>query len=188
MGRIKSASQKLKEATQAKAREDYYAKTKDTVPTTVNPIKRSNFIYASYTLKAGTVQNLFELNCSQKAVDFFGQTDLGLKDPQTAGLNFTAKPRGFSPAMLRAMKGATTPTARKSPWGSRVIKYSADTAGTNQAFYNAPLCVPGGATDVQLVIAKAKIIAATLYGGSALGNNDYARVTFSPEKVNFSLG
>jgi hypothetical protein len=188
MGRIKSASQKLKEATQAKAREDYYAKTKDVVPTTVNPVKRSNFIYASYTFKTATAQELIELNCSQKAVDFFGQTNLGLKDPQTAGLSFVPKPKGFTPAMLKAMKGATTPTARKSPWGSRVIKYSADTAGTNQAFYNAPLCVVGATTDVQAVISKAKIIATGLYGGGTIGNNDYARVTFSPEKGNISLG
>jgi hypothetical protein len=188
MGRIKSASQKLKEATQAKAREDYYAKTKDTVPTTVNPVKRSNFIYASYTLKTGTTQDLFELNCSQKAVDFFGQAALGLKDPQTAGLSFTPKPRGFTPAMIRAMKGATTPTAHKSSWGTRVIKYSSDTTGTSQAFYNAPLCIVTPTADGPLLIAKAKTIAASLYSGGTLGNNDYARVSFSPEKINFSLG
>ena len=86
------------------------------------------------------------------------------------------------------MKGATTPTAHQSAWKSRVIKYSADTTGPNQSFYNAPLCLVSNVADGIAVVAKAKTIATALYAGGTLGNNDYARVTFSPEKGNVSLG
>ena len=78
------------------------------------------------------------------------------------------------------MIGTTTPTAKVSPWGTRVIKYSTATTGTSQAFYAAPISAPSAVVTYDNVDARASTIFTAIKG--TLGDLDYARFYLTAEE------
>jgi hypothetical protein len=181
MGRIKSAAQKLREANIAKARETAIANRAPNTTTTVQRRKTDRYIYRSYSLKNGTTQQLLSMTASAAAVDFFGRTNLGLQAPNTVTDPVISKPDNFKPAMVIAMVGAATPTAKVNGWGSRVIKYSAATENNSQSHYTAPICILSGATTFDAVDAQATGLFNSVK--SKLGNEDYARFYVKAEEL-----
>jgi hypothetical protein len=184
MGRIKSAAQKLREANFAKARETAIAARVPSTSTTVKARKTDRYVYRSYSLKSGTIQQLLSVTASDAAVTFFGRTSLGLQAPSAVTDPVISKPKGFKPAMVKAMVGAATPTAKVSPWGTRVIKYSPTTTGTSQAHYGAPICILSGAATFDAVDAQATGLFSSIT--SKLGSLDYARFYVQPEEFSIS--
>ncbi len=181
MGRIKSAAQKLREANIAKARETALANRPANTATTVQRRKTDRYVYRAYSLKNGANQQLLSLTASAAAVDFFGITNLGLQLPSAVTDPTISKPDNFKPAMVMAMVGAATPTARVNSWGSRVIKYSAATDGNAQSHYSAPICILSGAANFDAVDAQATGLFSSIK--SKLGNEDYARFYVVAEQL-----
>jgi hypothetical protein len=181
MGRIKTAAQKQREAQIALARENYLKNRPANASTTVRSRKTNNYVYRAYSLKSGTNQQLITLLASDAAVAFFTLDGLDLKLPSTVTDPTIARPKNFQPAMIKAMVGATAPTAKVNAWGSRVIKYSAATDGTAQAHYSAPICIETGTTNFDVLDAKAQLLFTSVK--SKLGNEDYARFYLSGEQL-----
>jgi hypothetical protein len=181
MGRRKTAAQIQRQATLVLARENYYRTRPASTLTTVKRREIESYIYASYSLKTGTSSSLFKVPASKAAVDFFGgETALGLRLPASVTDPVASKPRNFVPAQIHAMKGTATPTAKVSPWGSRVIKYSTPTDGTSQAHYNAPISATSPIVTYDNLDARATAVFNAVKG--ALGDLDYARFSLSAEK------
>lgn len=181
MGRRKPVWLQKREYDVAKAREQYYENRTPSQSTTVRKRPTTQVVYGSYLIKSGGTSALFNLSASKSSIEFFnGVTALGLKLPATVTDPVGNAPRNFIPAKVHAMKGDATPTARITPWGSRVIKYSTSTTGDTQAFYSAP--ISGGNTSSTYDVVDGK--ATTLYNGikSSLGDLDYARFYLTPEE------
>jgi hypothetical protein len=186
MSRIKSAAVLERKATLAKAREAYYKNkvvTEANVVTTVKKRPIDTYVYNSYMLKDSTGNSIkMRVNASAAAVTLFGgATALGLVDPATVSASIGKKPKEFTPAQVHAMKGNTTPVARATKWGTRVIKYSTATDGTSQAHYVAP--ISGDATSLFDEVATKS---GTVHNAikSQLGAEDYYRFWLSPEQMN----
>jgi hypothetical protein len=181
MSKIKSAAVKQKEAALALARENYLKNKPANTSTTVKQRKTNAYVYRCYSLKNGADQQLLSLNASDAAVTFFGIADLGLRLPSAVTDPTIRRPKNFKAAMVMAMIGAATPTAKVNAWGSRVIKYSAATTGTSQSHYSAPLCLATGVTNFDLLDTKANALFTSVK--SKLGNEDYARFYLSGEEL-----
>jgi hypothetical protein len=137
MGRRKSVALQKREYDLAVARENYYKNKPASTLTTVKKREIDSRVYASYSLKTGANSMLMKVPVSKPALTLFGgDTALGLRLASAITDPVANKPKNFYPAMVKAMKATSTPTAKVSPWGSRVIKYSTDTTGTNQAHYS----------------------------------------------------
>jgi hypothetical protein len=183
MGRIKSAAVLERKAALAKARELYYKNKPASTVTTVRKRPSESFVYNSYMLTDATGNsNQYLVTASAASVTKFGgATALGLIDPATLSLAIAKKPKELTPAMVHAMEGTATPTAKVSPWGTRVIKYSTATTGTSQAHFSAP--VSGDVTSTFKEVAqRGGAIHTAIKGG--LGDADYYRFWFSPEIIN----
>lgn len=197
MARRKPAWLQKREADIAKAREEYYANRTPSTTTTVRERPSIKRIYASYSLKDGATSQLFYVPVSKKSHLFFGggstnsnaaasDTALGLKTTRAEADPLVAeKPSNFHPAQVKAMIGAANPTASTSPWGSRVIKYSAATSGDSQAHFSAPISAGVANCTLEATAAKAEAALAAL--SDNLGNLDYAKFYFIPEKFTNSL-
>jgi Na+/H+ antiporter NhaC len=185
MGRRKSVALQKREYDLAVARENYYrTRPASTVPT-VQKRETDKVIYASSLIKSGTASSLFSITASTAAIAFFGGVStLGVRLPATVTDAVSPKPRNFIPAKISAMQATSTPTAKVSPWGSRVIKYSTATAGTTQAHYSAPLSIATGVVTYDLLDARASTIFNAIK--STLGDINYARFYLSPERFNNS--
>jgi Na+/H+ antiporter NhaC len=185
MGRRKSVALQKREYDLAVARENYYRTRPASTITTVQKRETDKVIYASSLLKSGAASSLFSITASSAAVAFFGgETGLGLRLPSAVTDPVAPKPRNFTPAKVSAMQATATPTAKVSPWGSRVIKYSTATAGTAQAHYSAPISIATGVVTYDLLDAKASAIFTAVKAN--LGDLDYARFSLSPERFNNS--
>lgn len=181
MGRRRTAAQIKRQADLALARENYYRTKATSTLTTVKKREIDSLVYGSYSLKVGTISSLFKVPASKAAVTFFGgAAGLGLRLPTTITDPVSAKPRNFKPAQVHAMIGTSTPTAKVSPWGTRVIKYSTATTGTSQAHYSAPVSVASGSVTYDLVDARATAIFNTTK--NSLGDLDYARFYLTAEQ------
>jgi hypothetical protein len=181
MGRRRTAAQIQRQATLAVAREAYYRNRPASTVTTVRKRETDTLVYASQSLKTGANSSLFKVPASNAAVLFFGGTAaLGLRLVASIPDAVPSKPKNFKPAQVHAMKGATTPTASISPWGTRVIKYSTATSGTSQAHYNAPVSGTSSLVTYDNIDAKASTIFTAIQG--TLGDLDYARFWLTPEE------
>lgn len=192
MGRQRTAAQIQRQATLTLARERYYATRPASTLTTVRRRAIRAFVYNSYSLTTGAgASQLIRVPASDAAITFLTNgTDpdilakLGLRKPSAVTDPVSPSPRGFTPAKVSLMIGTTTPTARVSPWGTRVIKYSTATTNNSQAHYIAPICADTTATYDE-VDAKATALYTLLAGTTAtsrLGDLDYARFYLFPEK------
>jgi hypothetical protein len=183
VGKIKSAAYLTRRATLATARENYYKNKAANTTTTVVKRPVDTYVYNSYMLTdtAGNSVQM-QVQASGPAVTLFGgATALGLVDPATVSISIGKKSREFEPAKVHAMKGAATPTASVSPWGTRVIKYSTTTSGSTQAHYVAP--VSGDATSTYKEVAQRAGAIHTAIKGN-LGDENYYRFWMSPEIYN----
>lgn len=185
MGRRRSSAVIQRQATLALARENFYRNRPASTLTTVRPRKTDSAVYASLLLKDSAGSTLFKVPVSDAAVTFFGGlAALGLRSPAGITDPVSPKPRNFTPAMVKAMVGTTTPTASVSPWGTRVIKYSTATAGTAQAHYQAAISGTVANMTYDLVDQRATTIFNAIR--STLGSLDYARFYLTPEVFNNS--
>jgi hypothetical protein len=185
MGRRKSVALQKREYDLAVARENYYRTRPASTTTTVRKREIDSVVYASQGIKTGTTSALFKVPISKAALTFFGgNTPLGLRLPSAVTDPVATKPRNFTPAAVHAMKGTSTPTAKVSPWGSRVIKYSTDTTGAAQAHYNAPISGNQAVVTYDLIDARASAIFTAIQG--TLGDLDYARFYLTTEKFSNS--
>jgi hypothetical protein len=185
MGRRKSVALQKREYDLAVARENYYKTRPASTTTTVKKREINSLVYASYGIKTGSASSLFKVPASKAAVVFFGgESPLGLRLPSAVTDPVATKPRNFQPAIVKAMKGTSTPTAKVSPWGSRVIKYSTDTANAAQAHYSAPISVATGIATYDLIDARASLLYTAIKG--SLGDLDYARFYLTTEKFSNS--
>ncbi len=193
MSKRLTAAQLTRRATLARARETAIAARVPSTTTTVRKRSLRKFGYNSYSFTgAGGTSTIFGIQASEASVKYLAGdlTDatvlskLGLRSLGSLTDPAAPKPKGFKPARVSIMVGATTPTARTTPWGSRVIKYSAATGGTSQAHYLSPICADGTSTfpevnDKATALYIALIARATTGG---LGELDYARFYLYPEE------
>ena len=181
MGRRRTAAQIQRQATLAAARERHYKDKPASVLTTVKKREIDSVVYGSYSLKSGTASSQFKVPASKAAVEFFGGVSaLGLRVPSAVTDPVASKPRNFKPAQVHAMKGTSTPSAKVSPWGTRVIKYSTATDGTAQAHYSAPISAPTPTVTYDNVDARASAVFNAVKG--TLGDLDYARFYLTAEE------
>ncbi|WP_310483834.1 hypothetical protein [Chamaesiphon sp. VAR_48_metabat_403] len=182
MGRRLTAAQQRRAADLAQAREDYY-RTRVIPPlSTVRRQEKISAVYSSILIKNGAASQLFTVQASQSAITKFGGlSTLGLRGPATVTDPVAPKPRGLRPAQVQAMEATSTPTASRSNWGTRVIKYSVPTAGNAQAHFVAPISVTTGVATFDLIDSRATAIYNAIIG--TLGDLQYARFYLKPESV-----
>ncbi len=192
MSKRLTAAQLTRRATLARARETAIAARVPSTTTTVRKRSLQKFVYNSYSFTGtGGASQLFGVQASDKAVLYFapgGDADitakLGLRRPGAVTDPVATKGKGFKPARVSIMVGATTPTASTTPWGSRVIKYSAATGGTSQAHYISPICADGTSTFPEVNDKATALYIGLLARGATggLGELDYARFYLFPEE------
>jgi hypothetical protein len=193
MSKRLTAAQLTRRATLARARETAIAARVPSTTTTVRKRSLRKFAYNSYSFTGvGGASTIFGVQASEAAVKYLAGdlTDatvlakLGLRAPSSLTDPVTQKPKGFKPARVSIMVGGTTPTARTTSWGSRVIKYSAATGGTSQAHYLSPICADATTTFPEVNDkATALYVALIARGATAgLGELDYARFYLYPEE------
>jgi hypothetical protein len=181
MGRRKSVALQKREYDLALARENYYKTKPASTLTTVKKREMDSRVYASQGIKSGTASALMVVPVSSPALAFFGgDTALGLRTIASVTDPVASKPRNFKPAQVKAMVATSTPTAKVSPWGSRVIKYSAATTGTSQAHYVAPISGTAAVVTFDNIDSKSSTIFNAIKG--TLGDIDYAKFYLIPEK------
>jgi hypothetical protein len=183
MGRIQSAAVLERKAALAKAREAYRKNRPASTTTTVKKRQLDAYVYSSYMLvdSAGASERMLVQASTAAVTKMGGATALLLVDPSTVTTTIGRKPKGFTPAQVHAMVGTSTPTASTSPWGTRVIKYSAATTGTSQAHFVAPISGDLNATFAE-VGTRARATYTAIKG--SLGPAEYHRFWFSPEQMN----
>jgi hypothetical protein len=179
MGRIRSVALLTRELAYAEARKTYY-ETPRAGKTTVEPNPKDLVLYTSSSYKIGTASAVLKIQASSAAIAKFGGVDaLGLlASDDTAAATALRIPRGFKPAKISGIIGATTPQAAVSPVsGRRVIRYGATATGAARSSFTAPI---GGATDnaqraLFVLIAEAESAAFNA------GEGGYGRFSFTPE-------
>jgi hypothetical protein len=181
MGRRRTAAQISRQAALVLARENYYRTRPASTLTTVRKREIDSLVYASQSIKSGTTSALFKVPISKAALTFFGgAAALGLRIPSAVSDPVASKPKNFKPAQVHAMKGTSTPTARVTTWGTRVIKYSTDTTGAAQAHFSAPISGNTPVVTYDLIDARSSAIFTAIQG--TLGDLDYARFWLTPEE------
>ncbi len=181
MGRIMPVYLVQRQLEYAQKRAAYYGRTDRPVSTTRVAQPRTLVGYKPLFYKVGTAFPLLKFQASEASVNYFTLAGLGLT--QTAADIDTANdpPRGFKPSLVKLMEGTATPTVAASPVsGRRVIKYSAGTAGTAQAHYQAPISAGAADTTPTIDEVKAKVAAIKTAKASVIGT--YGRLYFIPEK------
>jgi hypothetical protein len=181
MGRRKSVALQKREYDLAVARENYYKNKPASTLTTVKKREMDALVYASQGIKNGVNSALMVVPVSKPALTFFGgATALGLRLIASVTDPVASKPRNFAPAHVKAMIGTSTPTAKVSPWGSRVIKYSTATTGASQAHYSAPISGTAAVVTFDNIDSKSSTIFNAIK--ASLGDLDYAKFYLVPEK------
>jgi hypothetical protein len=183
MGRIQSAAVLERRAALAKAREAYRKTRPTSTTTTVKKRQLDAYVYSSYMLTdaTGSSERMLVQASTASVTKFGGAGALLLIDPNSVTTTIGRKPKGFTPAQVHAMVSTATPTASVSPWGTRVIKYSATTTGTSQAHFSAPISGDLNATYTE-VATRARGIYTAIKG--SLGPAEYHRFWLSPEQMN----
>jgi hypothetical protein len=181
---VTSANTRKRQYENAVKREAYLAKTDRPVKTDVTKLPKTSLEYASSLIKGtnGTISQKLEIQGSERALKFFGNGDqaagltaLGLKLASAATDPLVKQPRFWTPAKINAAVGLATPTAKRSQWGTRVVK-------SKSATYSAPVSSNVANVTYDLLDARAK----TLYTAisSRLGDLSYATFYLSPEMFN----
>lgn len=159
-------------------REAYLARTDRPVKEGVSKRPKTSVIYASNLIKEGTtpISLNFLIQGSERSIAFFGGiAALGLEDSASITDPIPSAPRFFTPAKVNAAVGLGTPTAKRSPWGTRVVK-------SKSAAYSAPISSTVANVTYDLIDARAKTIYNAIKGN--LGDLSYATFYVSPEIYN----
>jgi hypothetical protein len=173
-----SARTRKRQYENALKREEYLNKVDRPVKETVSKKPRTAVMYRSCVLKSGSplASEIFGLQASERALAFFGGAGaLGLQLAATYTDPVVSAPRFFTPAMVNAGVGLTSPTAKRSPWGTRVVK-------SKSASYSAPISGVDADVLYDELDARAKTIRTAI--ATSLGDLSYATFYLSPEIVN----
>jgi hypothetical protein len=173
-----SARTRKRQYEAAVKREAYLARTDRPVKEGVTKRPKTLVVYASTLLKgtSGILSEKFEVQSSERAIAFFGgvaplQTPLA----STLASPLPRAPRFFTPAHVHASVGLGTPTAKRSAWGTRVVK-------SKSASYSAAISSSSSNATYDLLDARAKAIYTAISG--TLGDLSYATFYLSPEIFN----
>jgi hypothetical protein len=159
-------------------RETYLNKVDRPVKENVSKKPKTGVIYASSLIKKGDpgVSQEFIIQGSERAIAFFGGVAaLGLKSEASATDPLPATPRFWVPAKVHAGVGLGTPTAKRSPWGSRVVK-------SKSATYSAPISATVANVTFDSLQTRAKTIFTAIKAN--LGDESYSSFYLSPETYN----
>jgi hypothetical protein len=159
-------------------REAYLNRVDRPVKEGVSKKPKTQVVYSSYLIKGtnGTVSEKMELQGSERAITFFGGVlALGLTLASANTDPIIQKSRFFIPAKVNASVGLATPTAKRSPWGTRVVK-------SKSANYSAPISSNVANVTYDVLDARAKTIYTAIQGN--LGDLSYATFYLSPEIFN----
>jgi hypothetical protein len=159
-------------------RENYLNKPDRPVKETVSKRPKTAVIYASSLIKGsnGTVSQKIEVQSSERSIAFFGGvTQLQTPLASTATDPLIRTPRFWTPAKVHAGVGLVTPTAKRSSWGTRVVK-------SKSASYSAVISSSNPNVTYDLQDARAKAIYTAI--SVNLGDLSYATFYLSPEMFN----
>ncbi len=168
-------------------REAYLNRVDRPVKEGVSKRPKTSVIYSSYLLKTGgNVSQLLSIEASERSLLFFTKstaspnfvfTDpilapLGLKATASITDAIVSAPRHWTPAKVHAGIGLTTPTAKRSAWGTRVVK-------SKSANYSAPISATVANVTYDILDSKTKSLFDNLK--TQLGDTSYASFYLSPE-------
>lgn len=144
MARRKPAYLYKREADRAEARENYYRTHVPPEKTTVDQKNTKTLFYRSLLIKAGADHRVFTVYVGTRSLtDIGGFGAVGLLETLPANTDSTSIRRsGIKPSRIHWYKGDSTPTARRTPWGSRVIRYYDNTG--NQSHFSTPVSKGSG--------------------------------------------
>lgn len=135
MGRMKPAWYYTRQAQEATARANYFANRVPSADTTVNSRGASTTLYyRSMLLTDGTDPLIFSVNVLNSTLAAVPAAQAGLLTVLGAG-DFALPMRGsgVKPTMARWYKGAATPTAKNTAWGTRRIQYYDASDGSHKS-------------------------------------------------------
>lgn len=191
MGRITPVWKLQRELEYAQKRQAYLNNTTARpIKPTVDARPKKIVGYRSSLIKLGATGALVEINASSAAITKFGnEAALGLLAAGASGMEDAIKePKGFKPAMIHGLVGATSPTvATAAGSGRRYIKYGANSAGNSQASFSAP--ISGGTTTPTYaeIADKAKQVATAKAAEFQATATGYGRLWFTAEEYSSPL-
>lgn len=185
-------------ANQAQARENYYATrndSDDTFNATVESLPRIQVGYRSLNVKIGATPEAASLlvRASETAVKWFeGVADTGtLTDGNTRlGLEYVdledyIEVTKFEISKIHAVLGATTPTAKRTAWGTRYLSYTKSGEGSARSSYTAPISVKTGTFTAADLRTAAQAIASLANIRAEIKEN--GRMWMEPESEDYTL-
>ena len=185
-------------AAQAEARENYYATRNDSTDTfnsNVESLPRILVGYRSLNQKIGAtpVHASLLVRASETAVKWFegvadtgeltaANTRLGLEYADLADYIEVTK---FEISKIHAVLGATTPTAKRTAWGTRYLSYTRSGEGTARSSYTAPISQKTGDFTAADLRAAAQTIADLAAIRTEIREN--GRMWMEPESEDYTL-
>lgn len=182
-------------AAKAKKREEYYANRNldpNSQNSTVVDLPRIQVGYRSLLLKTGGTPTpaLLQLTASKSAVNFFEGLAVNVDPANTNGklgltydgLEDYIPITNFSATKIKAVLGGTK-QATFTPWGTRVIKYTKNAAGSARNSYTAPMSTKTGTLDIAALRTAAAAIRTAI--DTDLGDN--GRLWLEPERENYQI-
>jgi hypothetical protein len=170
-------------------REEYLARTDRPYKETVSKKPKERVYYGSYLMKEAAKSYLVETQVSERAFNWLTGRAPGADGEASAtaaaklGLKLSVvdtdivvdHPKFWQPAKIHAGIGLATPTAKKTPWGTRTTK-------TVSANYSC--AISGGIANVTYdsIMDKAKALFTDRAG--QLGDSSYRQFYLSPEMMN----
>lgn len=165
MGR-KSVYQLERQLAAAKRREDYY---RDRVPPesgTVQQRDATTLYYRSLNIKSGENHSVFKVSVGNEDLSQIGgAAAVGLLEDPPANTSVLGAKNNVKPSRIHWYKGASTPVAGTSPWGTRTTRYY-DKVG-DRSHFSVPVSKATGviaASDIQAVFSG-------LFGGTGTKNS-----------------
>jgi hypothetical protein len=190
MGRIKPLWQLQREVEYAQKRETFLKRTDRPVKPTVDARPKGIVGYRSSLIKIGTTNALIELQASSAAITRFdGVAALGLLAADSPLMDEAIKePKGFKPAMIHGVVGATSPTvATAAGSGRRYIKYNANATGNAQSSFSAPVSSGDTSPLAAEQAARAKTVADAVAASFQATPTGYGRLWFEAEQYSSPL-
>lgn len=185
-------------AQQAAARENFYATrndNEDTFNANVESLPRIGVGYRSSNVLIGETPAPAQLiiRASESAVKWFegvaetgaltaGNARLGLEYVDLEDFLPITK---FDVAKIHAVLGATTPTAKRTPWGTRYISYTKTGEGSARSSYTAPISKKTGPITTADLQSAAQTIASLPAIRTEIKEN--GRMWFEPESDDYTL-
>lgn len=148
MGRIRPAWYYTRQAQQATARQTYLTNRQPPAEgTTIDERGAStDLFYRSLNMREGTDHLTYKVSVLNTTLSLMSATDSGLVTnlpANTIALNMRGS--GVKPTRLHWYKGATTPTRKRSPWGTSWVKYYDEAGG--RSHYSVPFSRATGVFD-----------------------------------------